>query len=57
MDSVKGSGHYEVVIARELIQAGVEFAVVDKTTSFVDNEESEDNHDCFVRVPALQAVI
>jgi hypothetical protein len=40
---VKGSGKHEVVIAGELAHARVEFAVVDETASFADNEERKDD--------------
>jgi hypothetical protein len=40
---VKGTGEGEVVVARELAHAGVEFAVVDEAAGLVDYEEGEYN--------------
>lgn len=40
---MEGASKSEVVIARELAHASVEFAIVNKTTGFVDDEEREDD--------------
>jgi hypothetical protein len=44
VNAVKSTGEDEIVIARELCQAGIISAVVDETTGFVDDEESIDHH-------------
>jgi hypothetical protein len=40
---VKGAGEHEEIIARELVHARVELAVVDQTACFADYEECEDD--------------
>jgi len=43
VDTVKGTGENEQVVAGELVQACVEFAVEDETARFIYNEEGVDN--------------
>jgi hypothetical protein len=40
---VEGTGEDEVVVGRELAQAGLELALVDQTTSLVDDDKREDS--------------
>lgn len=39
---VKGTGEDEVVVGRELAQAGLELALVDQPAGLVDNDEGKD---------------
>lgn len=39
---MKGTGEDQVVVGRELAEAGLEFALVDETAGLVDDNEGED---------------
>jgi len=39
---VKGTGEDEVVVGRELAQAGLELALVDQTAGLIDDDERKD---------------
>jgi len=41
--AVEGAGEDEQVVGTELVEAGVEIAVVDQAAGFVDDEEGEDD--------------
>jgi hypothetical protein len=51
MDAVKGAGQDEIVVGIELLEARRKVAVVDESTSLVDDQQSED--DPAVRMSAI----
>lgn len=44
MDAVKGAGQDEIVVRVELLQTRCKGAIVNESTSLVDDEQSKDDH-------------